>query len=198
MKQSVENEKAEAELVGKDLISKLRAAWGNKVVRRGLYAGITVQVAQQFVGINTVMYYSPTIVQFAGFASKRTALALSLVTSGLNAFGTIVSMCFVDKYGRRRLMLISMVGIISCLIALTVVFSQASAHASHISPFESSHFGANSTCPAFQEAKDAGKWNCISCLKAKCGFCTNAGNEVSSYTSLESLSHLACVCTSVS
>ncbi|KAL0306019.1 UNVERIFIED_CONTAM: Inositol transporter 4 [Sesamum radiatum] len=94
---------------------KTEGMWGNDVVRRGLYAGITVQVAQQFVGINTVMYYSPTIVQLAGFASNSTALALSLITSGLNAVGSIVSMAFVDRVGRRRLMIISMFGIIICL-----------------------------------------------------------------------------------
>lgn len=30
-------------------------------VRRGLYAGMGIVFSQQFVGINTVMYYSPTL-----------------------------------------------------------------------------------------------------------------------------------------
>ncbi|WMV41292.1 hypothetical protein MTR67_034677 [Solanum verrucosum] len=60
-----------------------------KTVRRGLIAGVGLQIFQQFVGINTVMYYSPTIIQLAGIASNRTALLLSLVTAGLNAFGSI-------------------------------------------------------------------------------------------------------------
>ncbi|CAN1260067.1 Inositol transporter 4 [Linum perenne] len=114
LKNSVENDKA-----------MLKGAFSNTVVRRGLYAGVTVQVAQQFVGINTVMYYSPTIVQFAGFASNSVALALSLVTSGLNAVGSLISMMVVDRYGRRRLMMISMVGIIVCLVVLAAVFRQA-------------------------------------------------------------------------
>lgn len=36
--------------------------WQTKTVRRGLLAGVELQVFQQFVGINIVMYYSPTIV----------------------------------------------------------------------------------------------------------------------------------------
>ncbi|KAH0969942.1 hypothetical protein GBA52_022098 [Prunus armeniaca] len=64
--ESVEFEKAEEGTAGNGVFGKLKGALSNTVVRRGLYAGITVQVAQQFVGINTVMYYSPTIVQFAG------------------------------------------------------------------------------------------------------------------------------------
>jgi SP family myo-inositol transporter-like MFS transporter 13 len=38
-----------------------------------------LQAFQQFTGINTVMYYSPTIVQMAGFSSNQLALLLSLV-----------------------------------------------------------------------------------------------------------------------
>ncbi|KAK5833214.1 hypothetical protein PVK06_017032 [Gossypium arboreum] len=115
LKLSVETEKADEHAIGDNLIQKLKSASSNVVVRRGLYAGITVQVAQQFSGINTVMYYSPKIVQFAGFASNETALALSLITSGLNAIGSIVSMVFVDRYGRRRLMLVSMYSLGTCL-----------------------------------------------------------------------------------
>ncbi|KAG8385843.1 hypothetical protein BUALT_Bualt03G0087300 [Buddleja alternifolia] len=175
---SVDAEKAEEGSIGDGFFSKLRSIWGNDVVRRGLYAGITVQVAQQFVGINTVMYYSPTIVQLAGFASNKTALALSLITSGLNAVGSIVSMFFVDRFGRRRLMIISMFGIIICLIALSVLFYEASNHAPPVSSFESSHFGTNSTCSSFLQASQPSNWNCMACLKAssECAFCANGDN----------------------
>lgn len=157
------------------ILDKLKKAWSNIVVRRGLYAGITVQVAQQFVGINTVMYYSPTIMQFAGFASNKTAMALALVTSGLNMVGSIISMCFVDRYGRRRLMIISMIGIISCLLVLSVVFFQAAASAPPISPTETALFGANSTCPAYTKAANSASWSCMSCLgkEQACAFCSS-------------------------
>ncbi|GAV59893.1 Sugar_tr domain-containing protein [Cephalotus follicularis] len=176
LKESVETEKAQESALGQGMIAKVKGAFQNTVVRRGLYAGITVQVAQQFVGINTVMYYSPTIVQFAGFASNKTALALSLITSGLNAIGSIVSMAFVDRYGRRRLMIISMFGIISCLVILSIVFFQAAMHAPKVSFFDSTHLGTNTTCAAYTTALDAPKWNCMSCLSAECGFCANGEN----------------------
>lgn len=164
-----------------NIISKIKEAWGNPIVRRGLYAGITVQVAQQFVGINTVMYYSPTIIQFAGFASNKTALALSLVTSGLNALGTIVSMAFIDRYGRRRLMIVSMIGIIVCLVVLSIVFFQAAAHAPGISRTESTHFGTNSTCLNYMQARDPSSWDCTKCLQkaTDCAFCSNGANRFS-------------------
>ncbi|KAI6695911.1 hypothetical protein NL676_023621 [Syzygium grande] len=46
---------------------------------------------QQFPGISTIMYYSPTIVQMAGFSSNQLALHLSLVVAAMNAAGTIKS-----------------------------------------------------------------------------------------------------------
>ncbi|KAL7103092.1 hypothetical protein ACP275_08G160000 [Erythranthe tilingii] len=179
LQSSVEAEKIEEASIGTGFFSKLKNVWGNKIVRRGLYAGITVQVAQQFVGINTVMYYSPTIVQLAGFASNETALALSLVTSGLNAFGSIVSMAFVDRFGRRRLMIVSMFGIIICLIALSVHFYEASDHSPKISGVESLHFGGNSTCSTFARASEPSKWNCMTCLQSSsdCAFCANGHNN---------------------
>lgn len=179
LQSSIEAEKAEEGVIGNGILAKLKNVWRNDVVRRGLYAGITVQVAQQFVGINTVMYYSPTIVQLAGFASNKTALALSLITSGLNAIGSIVSMAFVDRFGRRRLMIISMFGIIICLVTLSVLFYEASEHAPRVSTFESSHFGVNSTCSSFLQATQPSSWNCMSCLKAssQCGFCANGDNK---------------------
>ena len=181
LKASIEAEKAQEGPVNENFFAKLKAAWGNVVVRRGLYAGITVQVAQQFVGINTVMYYSPTIVQFAGFATNSTAFALSLINSGLNVVGTIISMLFVDRYGRRRLMIVSMFGIIVCLVVLSVMFIEADSHAPPVSHSESFNFSVNSTCPSFVQASNPASWNCMTCLNAspKCAFCSNGASQVS-------------------
>ncbi|KAL9139906.1 hypothetical protein ABFS82_14G001300 [Erythranthe guttata] len=180
LRTAAEQEKRIASSLGDEggLFGQLRSAWRNDAVRRGLYAGVTVQVAQQFVGINTVMYYSPTIIQFAGFASNKTAMALSLITSGLNAVGSIVSMFFVDRYGRRRLMIISMIGIITCLIVLSIIFFRASVTAPKISPTETAFFSPNASCRAYTEAIDAGSWGCMTCLNKEnhCGFCSSGMN----------------------
>jgi len=119
LKDSVETEILEEGSSEKINMIKLCKA---KTVRRGLIAGVGLQVFQQFVGINTVMYYSPTIVQLAGFASNRTALLLSLVTAGLNAFGSIISIYFIDRIGRKKLLIISLFGVIISLGILTGVF----------------------------------------------------------------------------
>lgn len=192
LRASVESEREMKESEG-NLLQRLKDAWGNKVVRRGLYAGVTVQVAQQFVGINTVMYYSPTIVQYAGYASNKTALALSLVTSGLNAVGSVISMFCVDKYGRRKLMIISMFGIIVCLVILSAIFFRAASTSPSVSTFESESFGKNSTCPAYVDAPDPSSWDCTKCLEySGCAFCSNKQGKVSVVSSPFQVSCFIC------
>ncbi|XP_077243779.1 inositol transporter 2 [Tasmannia lanceolata] len=149
-----------------------------KTVRRGLIAGVGLQIFQQFVGINTVMYYSPTIVQLAGFASNQTALLLSLITSGLNAFGSIVSIYFIDRTGRKKLLIISLSGVIISLGLLSAVFHETTSHSPDVSRLETAHFSAH-TCPDYQSASTS--WDCMKCLKAsspKCGFCASGANKL--------------------
>lgn len=149
-----------------------------KTVRRGLIAGVGLQIFQQFVGINTVMYYSPTIVQLAGFASNQTALALSLVTSGLNAMGSIVSIYFIDRTGRKKLLIISLCGVILSLGILSGVFHETTSHSPNVSKQETSHFSPY-TCPDFSLATT--NWDCMKCLKASspdCGFCASGTNKL--------------------
>ncbi|WCJ28146.1 inositol transporter 4 [Euphorbia peplus] len=181
LRESVEADQKLEEHTGTGLMIKLKGAFSDVAIRRALYAGITVQVAQQFVGINTVLYYSPTIVQFAGFASNSVALALSLVTSGLNLVGTFISMLFVDRYGRRRLMIVSMFGIIFFLFALAIVFQQASVHSPRIDLVETGQFhGGNYTCSAFSQSAPilSSKMTCTNCLKQGCAFCSNKQNSL--------------------
>ncbi|XVF27294.1 hypothetical protein REPUB_Repub14bG0094400 [Reevesia pubescens] len=151
-----------------------------KTVRRGLTAGVGLQVFQQFVGINTVMYYSPTIVQLAGFASNETALLLSLVTSGLNALGSIVSIYFIDRAGRKKLLMISLFGLVISLGVLSGVFHETTSHSPMVSRVETSHF-SNYTCPDYSSAANSGAWDCMKCLKASspdCGFCASPTNKL--------------------
>jgi SP family myo-inositol transporter-like MFS transporter 13 len=179
LKSSIEAAEADEASIGHNFFTKFRSAMQKTEVRRALVAGVTVQLVQQFVGINTVMYYSPTIMQLAGYASKVVALGLSLVTTGLNAVGSIVSLLFVDRYGRRRMMLVSLVFIIISLVALSTVFYQSAQHAPMIDNYDSTHFGTNSTCIPYTSIPNTSRWNCMTCLKQSCGFCASQGDKVS-------------------
>lgn len=176
LKESVEAEIKENEASEKiSLIQLLKT----KTVRRGLYAGVGLQVFQQFVGINTVMYYSPSIVQLAGFASNETALLLSLVTAGLNALGSIVSIYFIDRTGRKKLLVISLFGVIISLGILSAVFHETTSHSPLVST-RNTPLKAY-TCPDYSFASNSASWDCMKCLKASspdCGFCASGANKL--------------------
>lgn len=151
-----------------------------KTVRMALVAGVGLQIFQQFVGINTVMYYSPAIIQLAGFASNQTALLLSLVTAGLNALGSVVSIYFIDRTGRKKLLIISLFGVIISLGLLSAIFHETASHSPQVSSTETSHF-SNVTCPDYGSlAGNDRTWDCTKCLKASpsCGFCASAADKV--------------------
>ncbi|KAK4399378.1 putative inositol transporter 2 [Sesamum angolense] len=177
LKESMEKELLENEASEKVSCVKLLRT---TTLRRGLLAGVGLQVFQQFVGINTVMYYSPTIVQLAGFASNQTALLLSLVTAGLNAFGSIVSIYFIDRTGRKKLLVISLCGVIISLGLLSAVFHETTSHAPPVGANETSHF-APYTCPDYSSSGPSPVWDCMKCLKASspsCGFCSSSENKL--------------------
>ncbi|CAN6213117.1 unnamed protein product [Urochloa humidicola] len=174
LKQSVAAESASSEKKTTSVAALVQTA----ATRRALVAGVGLQVFQQLVGINTVMYYSPTIVQLAGFASNQTALALSLVTSSLNALGSLVSIVLIDRTGRRKLLVVSLAGVIASLAVLTAVFHHTSSHSPPVSPASTSHFPSSLTCPDYTLSSS---WDCTRCLKAKstaCGFCAAAGDKL--------------------
>ncbi|VVA32563.1 PREDICTED: inositol transporter [Prunus dulcis] len=177
LKESVETEIREIGSSNKISIIEL---FKTKTVRRGLIAGVGLQVFQQFVGINTVMYYSPTIVQLAGIASNQTALLLSLVTAGLNTLGSIVSIYFIDRTGRKKLLIISLCGVIISLGLLSAVFHETTSHSPLVSPIETSHF-TNYTCPDYSSARNSAAWDCMKCLKSSspdCGFCASKADKL--------------------
>lgn len=64
-------------------------------------AGLGLQALQQAAGINTVMYFAPSILGLAGFQSPRSAVLASVLPAAVNALGTVVGMRLIDQAGRR-------------------------------------------------------------------------------------------------
>ncbi|XP_019427406.1 PREDICTED: inositol transporter 1-like [Lupinus angustifolius] len=91
----------------------------SKEIRSAFIFEAGLQAFQQFAGISIVMYYSPTIIQMAGFKSNSAALFLSLIVSGMNAAGSILGIYLIDIAGRKRLALGSLTGVIGALILLS-------------------------------------------------------------------------------
>ena len=82
--------------------SSLRAVCASPALRRALCLGGTLQVVQQLSGINTVMYYSATIIVMAGVKDRSTAILIAAAVSLVNFVFTFVGVFLVDRLGRRK------------------------------------------------------------------------------------------------
>ena len=87
-----------------------------------LIIAVGIMFIQQFVGINTVMYYSPKIFQMAGFDGSVAAIGASIGVGAINVIATLLSVYFVDRIGRRKLFFIGMVGMVVSLSLLAGSF----------------------------------------------------------------------------
>ncbi|CAN6445718.1 unnamed protein product [Victoria cruziana] len=76
----------------------------NRSDRLPLIIAIVLQVFQQFTGINAIMFYAPVLFQTIGFKND-TSLLSSIITRLVNVICTMVSVLYVDKVGRRVLLL---------------------------------------------------------------------------------------------
>ncbi|PON85531.1 Major facilitator, sugar transporter-like [Trema orientale] len=63
----------------------------------------------QFGGINGISFYTSTILDSAGFSSKIGSIVIGVT----QIFAAILGICFIDKFGRRPILLISAIG--TCL-----------------------------------------------------------------------------------
>jgi sugar porter (SP) family MFS transporter len=91
-------------------------------LRPAMTVGIGLAVAQQVTGINTIIYYAPTIFRFAGFASASSAILASVGIGAVNVLFTIVAMSLIDRVGRRPLLLVSLAGMVLGLAVLGLAF----------------------------------------------------------------------------
>ncbi len=94
-------------------------------VRPLVLVGVVLAVAQQLIGVNTVIYYAPTILKFTGL-STNSAITQALSVGITNLLFTIVAVLLLDKVGRRALLLLGTAGCILALAMLGVFFSSSS------------------------------------------------------------------------
>jgi len=95
--------------------------------RLALMLGCLLQVTQQLAGINTVMYYSASILVMAG-VPDTTSIWLASVTSSLNFLGTLAGLLLVSKISRRALLFSSTGMVIISLLAISASFQYISLH----------------------------------------------------------------------
>lgn len=93
-------------------------------LRRPLVIGVGLAVIQQVTGINAVIYYANDIFAEAGFATAEDQAEATLYAIGLvNVLATFIAIAYVDRFGRRPLLLAGLVGMTVSLVAVGLSFA---------------------------------------------------------------------------
>lgn len=80
-----------------------------------LLIGISLAAFQQITGINTIIYYAPTIFKMTGLLSDSAAILATAGIGFVNLLMTLVAIQVIDRLGRRPLLLIGVGGMIFSL-----------------------------------------------------------------------------------
>ena len=119
----------EAERVLADVPRTLRndresAGWrelGKRKLRRPLLVAVGLAALQQLIGINTIVYYAPTILRAAGFGDS-VSLLNSVGLGALSILTTLVTVRVVDRFGRRNLLLLGGFVMLLSMAVLAALF----------------------------------------------------------------------------
>ncbi|MBX5442777.1 MAG: sugar porter family MFS transporter [Solirubrobacteraceae bacterium] len=100
----------------------LARALTSPLARMILVVGIGLGVFQQITGINTIIYYAPTILGKAGLGTESSVMATAGI-GGLNFVATIVALAVVDRINRRTMLIGGMAGMALSMAVLAVTFA---------------------------------------------------------------------------
>jgi sugar porter (SP) family MFS transporter len=98
-----------------------RELWA-PLARNALLVGLGLGIFQQLIGINTVIYYAPTILQFSGFKSATVSILATMGVGAVNVAMTVVAVRLIDRVGRRPLLLGGLIPMALSLVAIGVAF----------------------------------------------------------------------------
>lgn len=159
-------------------IVKLRSAFRSRHVTRMIFAGISVNLAQQMVGIDKISEFAPNIMHFAGYHAAKVTTTLSHITMASSIITLVINSALVERYGRKRMLMLSLVVMFIIHIAFSFVFFATYTEGLKIIgfldigiPMIEQHLITNQTCFAL---------DCMECINNGCGYCTTPGNEVRS------------------
>lgn len=81
--------------------------------------GITLQMMQQWTGVNFVFYFGTVF--FKGLGTISNPFLISLITTLVNVFSTPISFWTIEKFGRRTIMIWGALGMVICQFIVAIL-----------------------------------------------------------------------------
>ncbi len=92
--------------------------------RLALFIGVALAILGQFMGVNAVLYYGPTIFKESGLSSGD-SLFYQVLVGLVNMLTTVIALIIIDKVGRKQLVYWGVSGMIIALLLIGFYFSFA-------------------------------------------------------------------------
>lgn len=89
--------------------------------RLPIFLAVSIAFFNQFAGINAILYYLNDIFASAGF-SKVSGSVQAIFVGLTNLIFTMVAMSVIDRFGRKKLLLIGALGTAACLTGVAAIF----------------------------------------------------------------------------
>ena len=100
---------------------KLREELSKKWVIQLILIGLMIVLATRVTGVNTIMYYAPTVLKSTGLGDA--AAVTAAVANGLiSIIATVLGMAIIGKVSRRKMFLTGQIGVTSALVLIGLAF----------------------------------------------------------------------------
>jgi major inositol transporter-like SP family MFS transporter len=98
-------------------LADFREPW----VRRLVLLGILIVGAAQLTGVNTIMYYAPTVLKVTGLGTQA-SLTATIANGVISVLATLIGIVIVGKFPRRRMFIVGQIGVTTSLILIGLAF----------------------------------------------------------------------------
>lgn len=91
-------------------------------IRKAVFIGAGIAILGQFMGVNAVLYYGPSIFENAGL-SGGDSLFYQVMIGLVNTLTTILALAIIDKVGRKKLVYYGVSGMVVSLCCIAFYFA---------------------------------------------------------------------------
>ena len=106
------------------LTSETKSEW-SLLMKPGIFKaviiGVCIAILGQFMGVNAVLYYGPSIFENAGL-SGGDSLFYQVLVGLVNTLTTVLALVIIDKVGRKKLVYYGVSGMVVSLILIGMYF----------------------------------------------------------------------------
>ena len=91
-------------------------------IRKAVAIGASIAILGQFMGVNAVLYYGPSIFENAGLSSGD-SLFYQVMIGLVNTLTTVLALVIIDRIGRKKLVYYGVSGMIIALCCISFYFT---------------------------------------------------------------------------